>query len=124
MYVILNNIIFEEVMFLKALSLTQPYAELIKNGVKSIENRSWKTDFVRAIKRLFNEHFEKYNVHLDFVADILGADAIKEKAKEFYDNLSEANKRQMIDYKNGDRSKSWMINRSNLKYIADNGLGG
>ena len=45
MCVILNNIIFEEVMFLKALSLTQPYAELIKNGVKSIETRSWKTDY-------------------------------------------------------------------------------
>lgn len=45
MCVILNNIIFEEVMFLKALSLTQPYAELIKNGVKSIETRSWRTDY-------------------------------------------------------------------------------
>ncbi len=30
---------------MKALSLTQPYAELIKNGTKTIETRSWKTDY-------------------------------------------------------------------------------
>lgn len=30
---------------MKALSLTQPYAELIKNGVKHIETRSWKTGY-------------------------------------------------------------------------------
>ncbi len=84
----------------------------------------YESDLVGATKRLFNEHFEDYNVHLDFVADILGSDAIKEKAKEIYDNLSEENKCQVVDYKNGDRSKPWMINRSNLKYIIDNELGG
>lgn len=30
---------------MKALSLTQPYAELIKNGTKTIETRSWETDY-------------------------------------------------------------------------------
>ena len=30
---------------MKALSLTQPYAELVKLGIKMIETRSWKTDY-------------------------------------------------------------------------------
>ena len=30
---------------MKALSITQPYAELIKNGTKKIETRSWKTNY-------------------------------------------------------------------------------
>ena len=30
---------------MKALSITQPYAELIKNGTKRIETRSWKTKY-------------------------------------------------------------------------------
>jgi hypothetical protein len=83
----------------------------------------FESDFIGATERLLSEHFEDYNVRLDFIADILGTDAIKGKAKEIYDNLSDEYKRQVSDYKNGDRSKSWMINRSNLKYIADNDLG-
>lgn len=30
---------------MKALSLTQPYAEIIRNGTKKIETRSWKTNY-------------------------------------------------------------------------------
>ena len=30
---------------MKALSLTQPYAELMKQGIKTIDTRSWKTDY-------------------------------------------------------------------------------
>ena len=30
---------------MKALSITQPYAELIKNGTKLVETRSWKTKY-------------------------------------------------------------------------------
>ena len=30
---------------MKVLSLTEPYATLIKNGVKTIETRSWKTSY-------------------------------------------------------------------------------
>ena len=30
---------------MKVLSITQPYAELIKNGTKEIETRSWKTNY-------------------------------------------------------------------------------
>ena len=30
---------------MKVLSLTEPYATLIKNGSKTIETRSWKTNY-------------------------------------------------------------------------------
>ena len=30
---------------MKVLSLTEPYATLIKKGVKTIETRSWKTNY-------------------------------------------------------------------------------
>lgn len=30
---------------MKVLSLTEPYATLIKNGIKRIETRSWKTNY-------------------------------------------------------------------------------
>lgn len=30
---------------MKVLSITQPYAELIKNGTKKVETRSWKTNY-------------------------------------------------------------------------------
>lgn len=30
---------------MKGLSLTEPYATLIKNGIKTIETRSWKTNY-------------------------------------------------------------------------------
>jgi len=33
------------VIILKVLSLTEPYATLIKNGIKTIETRSWKTSY-------------------------------------------------------------------------------
>ena len=30
---------------MKALSLTEPYATLIRKGIKTIETRSWKTSY-------------------------------------------------------------------------------
>lgn len=30
---------------MKVLSLTEPYAALIKNGIKAVETRSWKTNY-------------------------------------------------------------------------------
>ena len=32
-------------LYMKVLSLIEPYATLIKNGVKTIETRSWKTNY-------------------------------------------------------------------------------
>ena len=38
-------IIRNELIILKVLSITEPYATLIKNGIKEIETRSWKTNY-------------------------------------------------------------------------------
>ena len=72
---------------------------------------------------LLIEGFEIYNVHLDFIADKLGHEAVKNKAKDIYAELSDEIKAQVIQYQNGARNKYWMINRCNLKYIVDNNMG-
>lgn len=35
----------DETIIWKVLSITEPYATLIRNGIKLIETRSWKTDY-------------------------------------------------------------------------------
>lgn len=82
----------------------------------------FEEDYNAAIQYLFFEGFEKYNVYLDFVADNLGQEIIKDKAQQIYDELSDEWKEQVIQYQNGARNKSWMLNRCNLKYIVDNNL--
>ena len=84
--------------------------------------QQYEKDIVSATRDLFENHFEEYRVHLDFVADILGRDIIMPKAKEIYEMLSDSWKQQVVDYKNGARNKAWMINRNNLKFIVDNEL--
>lgn len=79
-------------------------------------------DYTSAIQYLFFEGFEKYNVHLDFIADNLGQDVIKGKTQQIYAELSDEVKEQVVQYQNGARNKSWMLNRCNLKYIMDNNL--
>lgn len=71
---------------------------------------------------MFREHFVEYDVHLDYIADKLGKDAIRQKAQQIYDELSDEMKRQVSEYKNGICNKAWTINRCNLKYIIDNEL--
>ena len=82
----------------------------------------FETDYDAAIQYLFLEGFEKYNVHLDFVADNLGQEIIKDKAQQIYSELSDEEKEQVIQYQNGARNKFWMLNRCNLKYIVDNNI--
>lgn len=79
-------------------------------------------DYNAAIQYLFFEGFEKYNVYLDFVADNLGQEIIKDKAQQIYEGLSDEWKEQVIQYQNGARNKSWMLNRCNLKYIVDKNM--
>ena len=83
---------------------------------------SFEDDYFAATQALFQEHFDEYSVHLDFIADVLGFSVIEEKAHEIYDNLSAEMKLQVLEYKNGARNKTWMNNRGNLKFIVDNGL--
>lgn len=82
----------------------------------------FENDYLAATESLFKKHFDEYNVHLDFIADKLGISAIREKAQEIYDSISDEMKRQALEYKNGARNKAWMINRSNLRYMIDNDL--
>lgn len=75
------------------------------------------------MESLFREHFDEYRVYLDFVADKLGmSPAIREKAQEIYDGLSDDMRQQVLAYQNGARNSVWVISRSNLKYIVDNDL--
>ena len=80
----------------------------------------FECDYKSAIQYLFFEGFEKYNVHLDFIADNLGQEVIKGKAQQIYEELSDEVKEQVVQYQNGAKNKSWMLNRCNLKYIVDN----
>ena len=82
----------------------------------------FEDDYLAATERLLKDYFNKYNVHLDFIADKLGISAIAKKAQEIYEGLSDEFKQQVNEYKNGARNKTWMINRCNLKYIIDNDL--
>lgn len=82
----------------------------------------FEKDYTAAIQYLFLSGFEKYHVHLDYVADNLGQMVIRDKAQQIYDELSAEMKDQIVQYQNGARNKPWMVNRCNLKYIADNHL--
>jgi len=93
----------------------------LQETVMDLVNR-FEDDYTAAIQYLLHDGFEKYNVHLDFIADNLGKAAIKDKAHQIYNELTNEGKEQVIGYKNGARNKPWMLNRSNLKYIADNDM--
>lgn len=82
----------------------------------------FEKDYNAAVEYLFFEAFEKYNVYLDFIADKLGQSVIKDKARQIYEELSDAVKEQVVQYQNGARNMAWMLNRCNLKYIVDNNL--
>lgn len=56
-------------------------------------------DYLRGVESLFQEHFDKYRVYLDFIADKLGmSPAIREKAQEIYDSLSDDMRQQVLAY--------------------------
>ena len=97
----------------------------------------FENNYTSATEYMFTELFDEYHVYLDFVADNLGIEKIKEKAKEIYSSIP---KEDIETYKKigeelnnmlekGDKRclrmegvKRWMINRSNWKYIMDNHL--
>ena len=93
----------------------------IRNSAVSLY-QAFEKDPVEATRQMFEEHFDEYNIHLDYVADMLGIDSIRPKAHDIYQKLSEEMKQQVTDYRNGARNKTWMHNRCNLKYIIDNNV--
>ena len=97
--------------------LAQRFQETVLDLVHRFEE-----DETAAVRYLLSTGFEPYHVSLDFIADKLGQTAILEKAQQIYDELSEEQKEQVAQYKNGARNMSWMLHRCNLKYIVDNCL--
>lgn len=85
--------------------------------------REFEDNYVEATKKLMSDAiFDAYHIRLSFIASQLGNEYIAEKAKEIYHSLNASLRKQVKDYRQGDRSKAWMINPNNLKFIVDNGL--
>lgn len=105
----------------KLLETKKALEESLRDTAMDLASR-FEEDYTAAVQYLFLTGFEKYHVHLDFVADVLGQAIIKDKAQQIYDELTNEEKEQIAQYQNGARNKPWMINRCNLKYIADNNL--
>ena len=83
----------------------------------------FESNYEEAMKYLFYDAFDKYDVYLDFIADYFGQDFIKKKAQNIYDELSSEEKDMIVQYKNGTLTKkAFLLNRCNLKYIVDNNL--
>ncbi len=78
-------------------------------------------DFKDACRYLLEEKFYECNVFLDFLIDVLGEEEVMYRVKDFIEQLSESDRQQIVEYKKGARDKAWMLNRSNMKFIADNG---
>ena len=96
---------------MKALSITQPYAELIKNGTKLIETRSWKTNYrgkilihasATKIPKEYKNNLELmdlvYGKTLDYGCVICECDLVDciEMTEEFIDNLKRTNHKEYI----------------------------
>ena len=65
--------------------------------------------------------FNEYNVFFDFLIDVLGEEKVLYRVTEFTERLSESDRQQIADYKKGIKNKAWMLNRSNLRFVVDNG---
>ena len=97
-------------------------SEEINERVIPLSNQ-FEADFSSAIKKLAEvETFDLYNVAIDFIDIYAGREYAKNVARHYYDSLSDSIKNSVINYKNGANDLSWMINRSNLKYIVDNNV--
>lgn len=78
-------------------------------------------DFNDACRYLLEEKFNEYKVFFDFLIDVLGEEKVLYRVTEFTERLSESDRQQIADYKKGIKNKAWMLNRSNLRFVADNG---
>lgn len=78
-------------------------------------------DFEDACQYLLEEKFNEYHVFFDFLIDVLGEERVMYRVNEFIEQLNESDKQQIADYKKGVKNKAWMLNRSNMRFVADNG---
>ena len=81
-----------------------------------------ENDLENAIRILLDDHFEEYHVKLEFISDILGVDAIMPRVNAIVKSLSDDERQQILDYRNGKRTKQWMFNPTDLRFIVDNNL--
>ena len=94
----------------------------------------FEADYISAIKYLYENLFDEYNVFLDFAADNLGLEAVRERVEALYASIPKEdadiyrrNKEEINRMiKNNDHRygriegvQSWMINRSNWKWVMD-----
>lgn len=105
----------------KLLSVFEDLSNKIQNTAVFLCTQ-FENDYLAETESLFRDHFDEYHVYLDVIADKLGISVIKEKAQEIYYGISDEMRKQAAEYKNGARTKAWMLNRDNLKYIVDNNL--
>lgn len=100
---------------------TLNYFEIeLQTTVVDLSNRFDK-DFKDACQYLLEEKFNVYHVFLDFLMDVLGEEKVMYRVNEFIEQLSESDKQQIADYKKGIKNKTWMLNRSNMRFVVDNG---
>ena len=100
---------------------TLNYFEIeLQTTVVDLSNRFDK-DFKDACQYLLEEKFNVYHVFLDFLMDVLGKEKVMYRVNEFIEQLSESDKQQIADYKKGIKNKAWMLNRSNIRFVVENG---
>ena len=78
-------------------------------------------NFMDACQYLLEEKFYAYHVFLDFLMEVLGKEKVMYRVNDILEQLSESDKQQIDDYKNGNKNKAWMLNRSNMRFVVDNG---
>ena len=105
----------------KLAAVTGILKDEVRNTAMRLAERM-EEDREGTVRSLLDEHFGEYHVKLEFAADILGMDAVREQAQKIVEALTDEEKQQIADYRNGKRTKTWMLNPTNLKYIADHDL--
>lgn len=95
--------------------------EMIQQTAVSLAD-SFEKDRESAVRKLVDEYFFDYNVHIDYAVQVLGKDAVMQTAQEIYDGLTDKVRQQIPEYQSGKKTAAWMLNRSNLRYIIDNEL--
>ncbi|MBQ8967385.1 hypothetical protein [Ruminococcus sp.] len=74
-----------------------------------------------ACRYLLEEKFSEYHLLFDFLTDVLGEERVMYRVNGFIEQLDESDRQQIADYKKGIRNKTWMLNRSNMRFVVDNG---
>ena len=72
-------------------------------------------------RETMREKVNEYNVFFDFLIDVLGEERVMYRVNEFVEQLNESDMQQIADYKEGVKNKTWMLNRSNMRFVVENG---